>query len=365
MSQIVKRHSNGKPEGAVNIIVTKFMDRVHDVSHGKCMTKEYPTILDLLEIANPNVTNCLIDHKNIEKILLMDHDRQAQNLLSSTHKVPRNCKFAYTGDMNQFYPAPMYRSYAISSRKKGNVLQTSMSDHLAYLESEYQTMKISHDNAKEKKKAHDDNNEMTVSEHKDGIIVCQETQQAITTLSNRLFKLKQVHANDKPPDISALEDDTERIQEDIQEIEKSETKLQVDIKEAKKQFAAIKEQQREFEAELVDEREEIKLRRRLDRFNNRIEENEQEARECDEKLRRENRRKVQEEENLNEANAKLEKMKSDFDTKYGKDKEVKTTRPPNIIRRQLKAIEESFRRKEEIMEPREIVEREYQKINKR
>ena len=341
MTQIVRRNSAGKSEGAVNIIVTKFMDHVHDVSHGKCRTNEYPTILDMLEIENPNVTNCLIDHKNIEKILLMDHDHQAQSLLSSTHKVPRNCKFAYTGDMNQFYPAPMYRSYAIHSRKKGNVLQTSMSDHLANLESEYETMKISYESAKEKKKAHDDNNKMTVSEHKDGTVVCQETQQAITALTSRLFKLKQVHANDKPPDISALEDDTERIQEDIQEIEKSENKLQVDIKEAKKQFAAFKEQQREFENELVEEQvDEPALRQRLEKFKKKIETNAEDARELEEKLRRYNRVKVQEEENLKEAQAKLDQKKVDLEAKYGKEEtaEVKTARSPHVIKRQLKAI---------------------------
>ena len=43
-----------------------------------------------------------------------------------------------TGDFNQFYPAPMYRSYAInrSRRSNTNVLTTSMVEHLAAMEAE-------------------------------------------------------------------------------------------------------------------------------------------------------------------------------------------------------------------------------------
>ena len=67
LSQIVKRH-RGKSEGSINIIVSKFMSHSHDVSRGRCVTDKYPTILDLLEVSNVNVINCLIVSFNFLKI---------------------------------------------------------------------------------------------------------------------------------------------------------------------------------------------------------------------------------------------------------------------------------------------------------
>jgi hypothetical protein len=38
-----------------------FSDSVHDVRRGKCYHGQYKTILDRLVIANPNVTNFLVE----------------------------------------------------------------------------------------------------------------------------------------------------------------------------------------------------------------------------------------------------------------------------------------------------------------
>ncbi len=130
------------------IITCKYTNSVHDVSRGCCQSSQFPSILSLLQIDNPNVTNCLIDQKKIEKIVLMPKDHDAQELLKSEHSVPRNLLYSLTGDFNQFYPAPSYRSYAIN-RRNSAVLQTSVSEHLERLEQEldsYKTqLEVAHD----------------------------------------------------------------------------------------------------------------------------------------------------------------------------------------------------------------------------
>lgn len=113
----------------LTIITSKFTNSVHNVTNGKCQSSEFPSILDLLDIENPNVANCLIDQKRVEKIILMKKDLEAQDLLKSTQTVPRNLLYALTGDFNQFYPAPSYRSYAINRNRNGaNILQTSVTE---------------------------------------------------------------------------------------------------------------------------------------------------------------------------------------------------------------------------------------------
>ena len=82
---IVKKHWRGRE--SVNIIVNKFTDQVHDVSMGRCASNQFPAIFDLLEISHPMVMNVLIDHRKIEKVLIMERDAQAQDTLSTTSKV--------------------------------------------------------------------------------------------------------------------------------------------------------------------------------------------------------------------------------------------------------------------------------------
>ena len=83
----------------------------------RCTHPKFPTIMDCLQVSNPAVLNTLIDQKQIEQILLIDSEREAQQLLSRPENVPRNCKFAYTlgsgSGSNQYFPAPSYR-YSIT-----------------------------------------------------------------------------------------------------------------------------------------------------------------------------------------------------------------------------------------------------------
>ena len=103
---------------SITIITSKFTNQQHDISRGKCQHPNFPSIFDLLEISNPNVANCLIDQKNIERIILMRKDDEAMEIMKSQSSAPRNCKYALTGNFNQFYPAPNYKAYAISKQQR-------------------------------------------------------------------------------------------------------------------------------------------------------------------------------------------------------------------------------------------------------
>ena len=119
-----------------------FFFRVHDVSRTSCQSK-FSTILSLLKIDNANVANVLIDLAKVERIIIMDRDAVAKDLLSSAQSVPRNLLYALTCDFNQFYPAPNYRSYAINQNKRGvSMLQTSVAEHLERLNTELDAYKV-------------------------------------------------------------------------------------------------------------------------------------------------------------------------------------------------------------------------------
>ena len=79
------------------------------ISGGRCYHDKFRTIMDCIVVNNPVVMNCLIDQKSIERVLIIDSDRDAMQILKDQRTVPKNLLFAYTLQFNQYYPAPSYR----------------------------------------------------------------------------------------------------------------------------------------------------------------------------------------------------------------------------------------------------------------
>ena len=111
------------------------------MSQGICRS-QFPTILNLLQIENVNVVNCLIDQKKIEKVIIMDREDETRNLLKSVETAPRNLLYCLAlnsnGQTNQYYPAPNYRTYTVNQPSKSNLgkLQSSVAEHLERLNTE-------------------------------------------------------------------------------------------------------------------------------------------------------------------------------------------------------------------------------------
>lgn len=84
--------------------------------------------MDMLLIDDPDVANILIDLCNIEQVLLIGEDRDAQCLLADSRTVPNNCKSAITKEGNTYYPDPNYRSYFGRVKKSAQFLQASLEE---------------------------------------------------------------------------------------------------------------------------------------------------------------------------------------------------------------------------------------------
>ena len=106
-----------------------------------CCQSNFPTILSLLKIENVNVFNCLVDQKKVEKVIIMDDEHEAQNLLMSVQTAPRNLLYSLALNKNnmisQYYPAPSYKTYAVNQNRRNlGKLQTSVAEHLERLNTE-------------------------------------------------------------------------------------------------------------------------------------------------------------------------------------------------------------------------------------
>lgn len=86
-----------------DIIVRKYVP-LHDFQNHQAQSN-FPTFLQLFNIKEPEVANCLIDHFNIEKILYIPNYQVAQKLLLNPETSPINCRKAFTEQGDSMMPA--------------------------------------------------------------------------------------------------------------------------------------------------------------------------------------------------------------------------------------------------------------------
>ncbi|XP_053622170.1 structural maintenance of chromosomes protein 6 [Plodia interpunctella] len=112
--EIMEQVYGKEPKPAVTC--SKFLSRAHDVGRNKVRAGAFSSALDSLDVSDPVVANYLIDNIGVERILLVNDEKDAQRLSNPIENVPQNCTKIVTSDNKEYYPAPNYRSYGGSAR---------------------------------------------------------------------------------------------------------------------------------------------------------------------------------------------------------------------------------------------------------
>ncbi|KAL0967799.1 hypothetical protein UPYG_G00257070 [Umbra pygmaea] len=115
------------------IITSQFFNRVHDTSRRAVNHPDYPSVLQSLEIEDPVVTNCLIDQRGIESILLIKDKKECRRVMQG-RQPPRNCYQAFTKDGDQCYN----NRYYSSEQKRCNYLSRDVEEEIRQLNEEMQ-----------------------------------------------------------------------------------------------------------------------------------------------------------------------------------------------------------------------------------
>lgn len=109
---------------------------MHDTTkHKTHVPPECVAMLDVLQITDPVITNCLIDQLGIESIILTPSSDLSMKLMSEARHVPKNCSRSITIKGDQFYPDPAYRSYGCKT-KAAKFLQINASELIRQYESD-------------------------------------------------------------------------------------------------------------------------------------------------------------------------------------------------------------------------------------
>ena len=268
-----------------------------------------------------------------------------------------------TCELNQYYPAPMYRSYAIfKKRGQVNVLVTSVDEYLIELE--------------ERKKANEDKVRsldkdmdkiyMRMKESQTQLDDCKKTCQNMekekNALENDIFKLNRLNEKQKPPDMSALEEDRERNQEKLENVQAEEAAIQKKIEaedDAIKEVAGIL-RVKEDEAE-SHQRKLEPLSERLEKIEKRLGSRSDEKASNERKIEKFN--KIKEE--IRQKGSKSKKQLADQQETIQRDwnnVKVETDREPKVIIRQIKSLEDSIKIQENKIEPKQVVKEKYKHL---
>ncbi|KAJ7990795.1 hypothetical protein DPEC_G00290620 [Dallia pectoralis] len=107
------------------IIVSAFSNTVYKVQGRGVNHRDYPSVLDSLIIASPVVTNCLIDMRGIESILIIKEKHAARRVMQHG-RPPRNCREAFTVEGDQVYPNRYYTPDFSTAKYLGGDLETEI-----------------------------------------------------------------------------------------------------------------------------------------------------------------------------------------------------------------------------------------------
>ncbi|KAI5618955.1 structural maintenance of chromosomes protein 6 isoform X2, partial [Silurus asotus] len=89
------------------IVVCAFTEHVYNIQGRGVHHPEFPSVLDTLIIENPVITNCLIDMRSIECILIIRENAVARRVMQM-QKPPKNCREAFTAEGDQVYSNRYY-----------------------------------------------------------------------------------------------------------------------------------------------------------------------------------------------------------------------------------------------------------------
>uniref|UniRef100_UPI00398F0083 structural maintenance of chromosomes protein 6-like n=1 Tax=Pristiophorus japonicus TaxID=55135 RepID=UPI00398F0083 len=124
LQTLMSQYFNSGKRPQIN--VCEFANQVYNVKGRAVHHPDFPTVLDSLEINNPVVANCLIDMRGIEKILLINNNNRAREIIQQ-QRPPLNCREAFTAAGDQVFTNRYYSSEVDRARYLGADVESQIS----------------------------------------------------------------------------------------------------------------------------------------------------------------------------------------------------------------------------------------------
>lgn len=222
------------------IIVSRFQNEVHDVSGNKPRC-EFPTVLDMLLIDNPVVTNCLIDQAGIESVLLIEDPKLAREVMFQ--RPPARARMAYAKNGDQLLGGKTARSYA-SMSSQARYLQKDIERDIRHLEEEIEQKRQQQQQCQDElndidRTIRDNSKELQKSKSK-----AFREQEAVNKCLGEITELENFEEEDLP-DVTTLEEEVEHYTQQLEDLEQQSVVFEEELEKAQNELSKqqLKDQQ--------------------------------------------------------------------------------------------------------------------------
>jgi len=333
----------------------------HDVSRDCVRSDRYTTLLDCLDIEDPNVFNRVVDSANLERIIFIPTAEEAQQCLGDVSLVPPNLLYANVGNTHQYYPAPNYRAYYREDRSRG-VLKADMAELIRQAE---QQLREEDKKVAEVEMAIRDTQDEKSSNNR--LIDAEESKvrkinEKLCDLNTNLRRLRSEDDNDNPPDVAEFLKDLENIQRELEDIDRKEEEASEALRNTQETAIEAKRNYERAEEEMKSRRENI------DPLDDQLKQIESDLRKSkrdkDHFLQKKDEYKKHMsdlEATLNARMAELDEVKSK--AKLWSEERVETRKKVVSLAKEIVKMEESLKRQEETQESREFVTTKFETIS--
>lgn len=207
------------------IIVCPFTDRVYNLQGRGVHLPEFPTVLDCLNIENPVITNCLIDMRGIESILIIKESARARKVMQGS-RPPKNCREAFTADGDQVYTN---RYYTTEHEVLAQYLGGDPEAEIRLVESELENNQAQLSRFQLHLGSVREDIQYMEEKLRSVIMACKKNQESINKVKASITELKNIEeAQDE--DISSLEEEAQENEQKIESERKTVKEAQDELK---------------------------------------------------------------------------------------------------------------------------------------
>ena len=358
--ELFRIFQNRRVPNKPSIFTSNFSQVRHNIEGGRVYTDQFQVLIDYLEIEDVDVYNRVVDTAQLERILYISSEADARAVLSKEHLVPKNTFYACVANSYQYFPAPSYRSYPVDEKATGLLkpnmeeLMESMKQHIQVQANKEKDLEKAIREVQEEKMTH--SKESAANEKR-----LKSLQAQIRSINAEILNLKNEEEAERPPDISALEEDLEQARRNL---EVSNTEMTG----AKQHFDALQEDYKTAQQKANE------VNEQLSKKTERVEPLRSDLAAIESGMNSDRRRRIHFEEKKKEyakqkkdgekvVKEKREKLLKEEGRAMGWAPERVTTRKKvDNLKKEIHLLEESLRQQEETQESRQLVTQKYQEF---
>ncbi|XP_039982042.1 structural maintenance of chromosomes protein 6 isoform X1 [Xiphias gladius] len=335
------------------IITSQFLPQLHDTRKRAVKHPDYPSVLQVLEIEDPVVANCLIDQRGIESILLIKNRTEARRVMQCRNP-PQNCVQAFSKDGDQIFNN---RSYT-AEQTRANYLSGDVEEEIRHLQREMENQKAQATLFQQQMKKLDEDIKQNEVLLKRAHIEKKTAKDNATKLQLELTDLQNVE-EPQSADLKPLE-------EDLQEIIAKISSKRAEYDEAQTQMADLKASYEKSEREYKQHKEQINtVAEEADSIKEELSKTDQEVMKCKHHKKHYDEKRSAHLRNIQTLEANLESKEKDLQTSVSKAKEIcperlEVHRTARSLDSEINRLKAKISTQQEQQGDREEVVRQYQ-----